>query len=92
MTAYTAKPSSRMGYRLESPLKLFRGVLTVAAAMLLVFTGLSGANAGSAPVELERVVVTQGDTIWGLAEQFSGDADIDAWIKQQSMDGIGPQE
>lgn len=72
--------TSKVTYRLQSPWKLVRGVMTVAVASVFVFSGLTGANAGSQPIELQRVVITSGDTIWGLAEQYAGEADLESWI------------
>lgn len=80
MSTYIAKPAVRVNYRLQSPWKLLRGITTVVVAVVIVFSGLSGANAGSDATTLQRVVVSQGDTIWGLAEQYAGEGDIESWI------------
>lgn len=80
MSTFAAKQSDRVIYRLQQPWKLVRGVSMLLIALGLALAGLSSANAGSEPVALERVVVSQGDTIWGLAEQYADAGDLESWI------------
>ena len=78
--AATSRPATRAVYRLESPARLVRGILSVLFAFGLVFLGLGAANAGTDAPALESVVVYPGDTIWSLAERYAGEADLDIWV------------
>lgn len=80
MSTFAARQSDRVVYRLQHPWKLARGVAMIAVALGLALAGFSSANAGSEPMILERVVVSQGDTIWGLAEQYASDEKLESWI------------
>ncbi|WP_424465255.1 LysM peptidoglycan-binding domain-containing protein [Pseudoclavibacter helvolus] len=52
--------------------------LPVAAAIALGATHMTSATAASeaADVEFEYVTVRAGDTLWGIAEEVAGDADV----------------
>lgn len=80
MSTFAPQQANRAVYRLQSPWKLARGVAMICIALGLALVGLSSATAGSDPVLLEKVVVSQGDTIWGLAEQYAQDGNLESWI------------
>lgn len=78
--ATTVRPAPRVRYRLESPARLVRGILSIVLAAGFVLAGLGVANAGTEAPILETVVVYPGDTIWSLAERYAGEADLDVWV------------
>lgn len=59
-------------YRLVNPGKLLRVLAVLLLATLLSLVGISGSVATSAePQELVYVTVSQGDSLWSLADQHA---------------------
>jgi LysM repeat protein len=59
-------------YRLVNPGRLLRVLAVLLLAMLLSLVGISGSVATSAePQELVYVTVSQGDSLWSLADQHA---------------------
>jgi cytochrome b len=70
-------------YQLTNPARLVRALMIVALAATLSLVGISGSVATDTdPVELTYITVSQGDSLWSLAEVHAGDADPRDWIAE----------
>lgn len=71
-----------LSYRLTNPRRFVRSIAVLALAFGLSLAGVSNSVAtNSAPVELTYVTVTQGDSLWSMAERFA-DGDVRDWIAE----------
>lgn len=80
MASIVIAPAARVRYELKSPTKLLRGLALVAAVIAISTAGFSAATAVSSAPQLEKVVITQGDSLWLLADRFASGQDPEAWI------------
>ena len=70
-------------YQLTDPRRFVRGVIVLVLSIILSIAGISGSVAtDSDPVELTYITVSQGDSLWSLAEVHAGDADPRDWIAE----------
>lgn len=67
-------------YRLQSPAKLARGLAIVAFVFGSLFVGLGSANAGIESAPLQSVVVSQGSSLWQLAQMYAPESQPEEWV------------
>lgn len=70
---------TRHHYRIANPVRFF--IFILLCTMILVFAGYSIFGAGNAEAAAVKtyaqVTVQDGDSLWGIVEQYNPDADID---------------
>ena len=73
-------------YQLIDPRRFVRAVLVLALAVILSVIGITGSVATDAePAELTYITVSQGDSLWSLAEAHAGGQDPRDWIAEVVM-------
>ena len=70
-------------YQLTNPVRLVRAIVILVLAAALSLVGISGSVAtDSEPIQLTYITVSQGDSLWSLAEVHAGNADPRDWIAE----------
>lgn len=70
-------------YQLTNPVRLVRAIVILVLAATLSLVGISGSVAtDSDPIQLTYITVSQGDSLWSLAEVYAGNADPRDWIAE----------
>jgi len=68
-------------YQLTDPRRLVRAVMVLVLAVVLSIIGITGSVAtDSEPAELTYITVSQGDSLWSLAEAHAAGQDPRDWI------------
>lgn len=76
-TLASPRPSSAVRLTRRGRLVVFLTALVVAlAAALILASGAVGTGSAGEPVPTEVVMVGTGDTLWGIASDAAGDADV----------------
>jgi LysM repeat protein len=73
-------------YQLTDPRRLVRAVMVLVLAVVLSIIGITGSVAtDSEPAELTYITVSQGDSLWSLAEAHVASQDPRDWIAEVVM-------
>lgn len=83
------------GRRLLAGLAALPAVVAIAVAMVSGGTALATRDAGAPVGSFETVTVSQGDSLWSIAEEVAPQADprdvIDAIVRLNALDGVTVQ-
>lgn len=73
-------------YQLTDPRRFVRAVMVLVLATVLSIIGITGSVAtDSEPAELTYITVSQGDSLWSLAEAYAAGQDPRDWIAEVVM-------